>query len=170
MRVPLQPRGSPTEPGAVMSFTTAPLDLMPPRQGPVPVPDDAATLDEFLGAMEDLDKRRAALQRLFGFMRALRQGRMVVTSVSLQKALHTDDASVLVEQLDLFQTVFTLPEFAQAVQRLLAAFSHTSSEDDPRSTHLWVLSTLVRLPARCPAVVLCPQSCGMCVSGPGTLE
>lgn len=106
------------------------------------VQDSPATLDSFLGHLEDNDKRAVAVDTLFDSMRSKRRGKLVVTSVSLQKVLNIDDASLLVEQLGLFRAAFSRDEFAIAVRDLFTAYNRASTAR--QNNHTWILRALVR--------------------------
>ena len=108
-----------------------------------PVVADASQLELFLGLLEDNDKRQNCMRSLFEYIRSMRHGKLVVSSVSLQKVLAPPDASLLVSQLGLFRRVFTRDEFAKAVVVLQSRFNRSTRSNAGHLT--WTLRILVRL-------------------------
>lgn len=157
--------GAATAAAAAASAQTLSVDWLPHTQFSrrfkwakrpklAPVVADQAQLELLLGLLEDNDKRQKCMRSLYEYIRSMRHGKLVVSSVSLQKVLAPPDASLLVSQLGLFRRVLTRDEFAKAVVALQSRYNRSTGSTS--TGHVtWTLRILVRLQRSLPTPTRC---------------
>ena len=108
----------------------------------LPPVEDTGIVDAFLGQLEDNETRETAANTLFEFLRKTKRGRMVVTSLSVQRVLCRDDATLLIEQLGLFRSAFSQYELLMAIEGLFKSYNRARKNSS--KTLMWLLRTVVR--------------------------